>query len=217
MRKHIFCTILAFVLIVFGTIHNAQAQCPLGQTATTLTYGPDANGCSWYISICIRCSIVGGIPTSVTITNIEPVDKKQTCPYPNKTDVLDFIRQNINSYCTIVPCGNPQVPCSTTSDLTIYYPLCWQWHIYGWYEDGYHFSKYLQSCTAGYCQISYKACIDHNTGLIVVCPGSTISYTEINVTCSDVQISEPSNPSPPGPGDLGDHAYATCFKFESCP
>ena len=206
-----------FVSTIIVTAIHAQVSCPTGYVGTTITL-TDAGGCQWSVDLCYKCDITGINPSNIKIQSIKPVLPLGTgctgIPPSKDAMILLLLEQYYELKCDNIPdCVKDDYPCAQSVWLSLDYPICWQWYNSLSVKDGvWSWSHWIQSCPGqGYCQMVWYVCRDAN-GLIVKCPGSTVTYQEIDVTCSTVWIEEPTRPAHI-PQNIGIHPFGPCFRY----
>ncbi|MBS1538546.1 MAG: hypothetical protein JST20_12450 [Bacteroidetes bacterium] len=221
MKNPLISFLLVFVLLSISLPYNVYAQCLFPEGTSTTTY-TDIAGCTWRVDFCWTCSITGASPSSIGIVHTYLDPPTQTgCIEPTRDELITYlINYFFNSVCTIPDCLENDPDCDhQVRVLTIRYPLCWQWHIFGKVVGGvWSFTKWKEPCEGGlsYCEIQTAVCRDPVTTIIHKCNTSTIQYYEYGTPCSTVVIAEPDDPAHI-PSNLGNHTYEGCFKSLSCP
>jgi hypothetical protein len=217
-------SLLSFIAFIFVYVFvansvNAQVSCPSGYNGTTIVLGPDAAGCSWEVDICYKCDITGINPSNVKIGKFKPTSTSN-CTYITKEELITLL---LNQYyelkCDNIPdCVEDDYQCAQSQWLSLDYPVCYQWHVSGSFNPfpppsgTWTFKYWLESCPGqGYCQMDWYVCRDPETQVIHKCKGSTVTYTEHNITCTTIKYAQPSEPAHI-PANIGDHTHGPCFQ-----
>jgi hypothetical protein len=200
---------------IFETI-SVNAQCLPGWNSTTLTFGPDPNGCSWIIEFCYKCGISGADPANVKVMDIKPANPRSPCPNwtPDETWLRSQFMPHYALFCDIPPCS------TGCRILTLEFPICYQWSTFGWQNPdlSYHYKNWKTPCINGdYCIVTWQVCRDEQTLDIIKCPNSPDpNYQRIEYTCNR-NSPWPSEPGEPSVHFTGWLQNSECYKEMDCP